>query len=250
MAFISDLFNTVGPIMFLGLIGLYLIIVAIAGQFIPRNIRLKTMKQRKLLGAFGFLLFAPTLLSLYIEFFTKFTPSTFSPNIEEQVIEREQVPGDSLGSLELKMAPQPIHFAGIFSGSLTSNQSKSRSQKPVCQRVEYFGLQEKNIRRLKHSKFGNRVFIYVGDIYYNRPFDIYLAIGKNLTLENLKKELAFYQRFKQTDKGKIIRLRVEKAGDALEFEYAGKTFRLKVVKIYAVFFGKNKLVMEICEQRR
>lgn len=250
MAFITEFFDTVGPIMFLGLIGLYLIIVAIAGQFIPRNIRLKTLKQRKLLGAFGFLLFAPTLFSLYIEFFTKFTPSTFPPDIQEQVIEHEQAPADSLGSLELKIDAQPIHFAGIIPGLLPSNLTNGHSQKPACQRVEYFGLEQKSIRQLKHSSFGDKVFVYVSDIIYNKPFDVYLAIGENLNLKNLVKELDFDQRMKETNTGKLFHLKVEKAGGTLEFEYAGKTFRLNVVKIYAVFFGKNKVVMEICEKHR
>ena len=246
MEVLTAILETLGPAMFLGLIGVYLITVSIVGQFIPRNIRLKTTRQRTLLGIFGFVLFLPTLVSLYIEFFTVFSPSIFTPETPEQVIDQEQTSGELPGE---QATNAELQFAGILPTASDFAQKPAPNVNNNCQLVERFGLAENSTRRLKHSHFEGRVFISIDQIHYRRPFDVYIVIGDEVEWPK-SGELSYDALQTQMERKSpetVLHLQVEKTGATAEFEYKNKRYQLKIDRIYAVLFGSDKVIISICE---
>lgn len=244
------LLETFGPAMFLGLIGVYLIIVSIAGQFIPRNIRIKTNKQRVLLGLFGFVLFMPTLVSLYIEFFTVFTPSIFSPETPEQVIDQEQTSGETTGEQATNQLFRFAHLAEQSPPADFAQQTGRQNVNDNCQLVERFGLSENSSRRLKHSHFGKRIFVSVSEIHYRRPFEVFVVISEHIDWpkEGTLSHSELQHQIKQETPEAVLQLQVHKSGDVINFEYKEQRYQLKIDRIYAVLFGSDKVIISICKK--
>lgn len=244
MAWLGDVIRAVGITAFFGISGAYLIVAAIVGQFVPKQIRIKSIGQRAALGFFGFLLFLPTLFSIYAGIFTPYSPRGLPPEIPERIYRLPASPQDTLQQNNALTGKQLalIHTPRAVPSGLQP------AKQPECRPVESFGLTENHIRRLKYPGFQDRVFVYIDDIRFMRKSELKLVIADKSALpaSGAMQTGDFQERVQRLNAVSVQKLRVTTPGDSLDFTVNNTLYRLRIKKIYLVFFGSDKLAIEIC----
>jgi hypothetical protein len=227
---------------FLALGGGYLVVSAIIARMIPipklmvNPFPVKSKGQRLLLGIFGLVLIFPTLLGIYREAFFGVSTTLTDPAIPEEVSEP-------------KAANWPASDA-VQIASLSGWSARGLSFK--CEKVESFGLQQKNIRRLKYGAFQNKLYVYVGSVSsFGGMNNIYLlssGASGSWPESGTMEEKDLQQRFNSAREWKR-QASFQKSGDYIDFSFDGRSYRLTVSRIYSPLFGTNSVAIEICQQR-
>lgn len=257
---ITTVISSWGPIGILGSAGCYLVTAGIAGQYISiwkwrpvsgRTSRL-TKNQRLLFGIFGSLLAAPLIIQLYLTAaynepvrlyqdakVDEYVKPVDSPKSQE----RNFFDGALVGVKYSPDAEAPLPAPAAY-------PSSNAAQKPGCQIVESFGLDQRNIRRLKYEKFQNSICLYVGDIHYTwyDPTTVYIVVSSPEALPTGGMNPSeFGKRVGGIGDGNKWILKAGKQGDSTQFAFNGKNYRVTVKGIYASLLGTDKIAVEICE---
>jgi hypothetical protein len=235
----------------MGMGGCYLIVGSIAGKIIPIGtyippIRLR-IKQRVLLALFGFMLALPIIWSSYGQVIYGTRGRLFRPPETAEKVVTSKV---SDRRLESELLINSVQLASSMDGSRPAPRALTRGGES-CPVVESFGLDQRNIRRLKFEPFQGRVFVYVGDVHSVlwKTTKLFIVIGEGDSWPSSGKieEADFYRRFnKIPNKNKVV-LEVHRSGELTFFAYAGRRYRLTVTEVYAVLLGADKISIEICE---
>ncbi len=245
-----------GPCGVLGSAGCYLVTAGIAGQYFSigkwrpvhgRTSRL-TKNQRWLFSIFGSLLAAPLIIQLYLTVahnepvrlyqdvkVDEYVKPADSPKSQE----RSFFDGALMGVNYSPQPPAPVSYTG-----------SNAAQKPGCQIVESFGLDQRNIRRLKYAGFQNSVCLYVGDIHYTwySSTSVHIVVSNPEALPTGGMSPSdFSKRISGIGDGNRWTLNVGKQGDSTQFTFNGKSYRVTVKGVYASIFGTDKIGVEICE---
>lgn len=242
----------------LGVAGCYLVTGAILGKLIPvsplvrRGLTVRNRTQRVLLALFGLSLAVPIVYESWKKAFLGFDTTLTTPSIQEEVKKPEK-PNLSGAQGSLPQAGQRADEVAVIrkvgwgpepAASLTTFAAGPPQEVP-CQKVESFGLEQYNVRKLKYERFRGEVFVYAGDVRaLFGGTDVYVIIGKaplpddgQVSESDIEKASSFIAR-----KGSIKR-----RGDSIDFEHLGRKYRLTVTRIYTAVFGADKLAVSICE---
>ncbi len=264
-----NFFSDKGSSGIFGLSGIYLIFVSIMGRIIPiwgiisTEIPIKAIYKRVLLGVFGIILAFTPIYRLYTG------EQLFPPLIQEGPNQENNKNGGGSNLLEDSgrfvdyqtdilpdfEAHQRFSLATLLiSVGYTPTSSNSRIakfQEDVL--VEYFGLKERNIRRLRHSRFQNEVYVYVKDIQNpnKEPFNVYVIVSDMDSWPSSERvtESRFRELISDISEEDMHILTVRERGESIEFSHSERTYRITVTRIYEVLFGSDRIAIEIYEIR-
>lgn len=234
----------------MGMGGCYLVVGSIAGRIIPIGsyvplIPLRTRKQRFLLALFGCVLALPIIWSAYGQVLLGAPGRLFKP---PETVEKVTTPKTGKLVLSGELPVNSVQLASFMREPLVTPAS---TRGESCPAVESFGLEQRAVRQLKFERFQSRVFVYVGDVHsvLREPTKVSVVIGEKDSWPSSGqiKESEFYRRFNRISNKDKAAMEVHRSGDAMSFIYAGRRYRLTVTKVYAVLFGEDKIVVEICE---
>lgn len=239
----------------LAFLGSTLLVMACLGRFLRTPVFqvdqpiLLSAFQRVAIGLLGGVLILPAVRHAYFPESARTIPS----DVQDQVAptpgasdEKRKGP-DTTGQNSLG-DPGSVQLAGL--GPLMAPAPAAACPR----RVEYFGLKQEHVRRLRYGSFGGDVYVYVGDIVHpkSQPFDVHVFVDHSnpWRLTNQKAETRVRERNFNGRVGAFTdewTLKVRGPGSSRTFAYAGRRYTLTVKRVEVVLIGTDQIVLEICE---